>query len=587
MPVRRLALAALLLAGLLSAGDKKYSLKEILDPEETDFALSAYTWTDWETLDPATKLRAQGTDPSEWELPPPDEETPEEKTKREEREKRAKQEPPEDRAPGFRFDRRLELKKKAFEELLGAASAPKLEGLIKQLKLLDKALARFDKVVDDAREEYSQVSEQVRKAQEAYSENYKKKHGVWPETVPMSRSLIVDYNRKSLRFQYVLATRQSELQFHDWLLVRIGELVAALTDAEADKPLSALVAGLKDSDFAYRIRCAELLARLKGEKAAALFDQALSQEQDPLVLAELIRLKVKWGGPGAFDLLAARIDDPAWPVRAAVIRELSKIPKKESIDLLVARLAKEDGRLKEDIAEALRALTGKDFVAEPEPWRIWWEKARGNWAPPAERMKGDAPGEGQEAGVVYFYGIRTTSKRVVFCLDISGSMEWSLEGRDGKGPPRLDKAKEELLRALNTLPEDARFAIVVYSTEVSTWKKALEPASAKNKASARKFVEDLKPEGATNIFDALVTAMEIAAPPAKGREPGADTIFFLTDGQSNCGRVVDPHQILDEITRRNRTLGVTIHTVGVSKDQNSGFLLNLAKRNGGHYVAYK
>lgn len=578
---------ALLLAPLLAAGDKTYSLKELLDPLEPDFALSAYTWADWEGLDAATKLRAKGTDPSAWEIPSPDPETPEEKTKREEREKKAKADPPKDRVPGFRFDRRLELKRKAFEDLLGAASASKLEGLIKQLRQIDKELGRFDKVLDESREDYFQVAEQVRKAQEAYSENYRKKHGTWPDTVPMSGALLADFYRKSLRYQHLLAARQSELQFHDWLLGRVGELVAALTDAEAEKPLAALASGLKESDFACRIRCAELLARLKGEKAAALYAQVLAQEADPLAVAELIRLRVKWGGSGGLDLLAARIDDPAWPVRAAIVRELSKIPKKESIDLLVARLAKEDGRLKDDIAEALRALTGQDFVAEAEPWRIWWEKSRAGWAPPTERMKSDTPGEGQQAGVVYFYGIRTSSKRVVFCLDVSGSMEWSLAGQNEKGPPRLDKAKEELVKALNGLPEDARFAIVVYSTDVRAWKKNLEPASPKNKASARKFVEDLKPEGATNVFDALAAAMEIAAPPAKGREPGADTIFFMTDGQPTHGKVIDPHQILDEVTRRNRVLGVTLHTVGVSKDQNAAFLLNLAKRNGGRYVAFR
>lgn len=578
---------ALLLAPLLAAGDKTYSLKELLDPLEPDFTLSAYTWADWDGLDAATKLRAKGADPSAWEIPPADPETPEEKARREERERKAKADPPKDRVPGFRFDRRLELKRKAFEGLLGAASAPKLEGLIKQLKQIDRELDRFDKVLDESRETYAQVFEQVRKAQEAYSENYRKKHGTWPDTVPMSGSLLADYHQKSLRFQHLLASRQSELQFHDWLLGRVGELVSALSDAEAEKPLAALAAGMKDGDFAYRIRCAELLARLKGEKAKGLYEQSVAQEADPLVLAELIRLKAKWGGPGAFDLLAARLDDPAWPVRAAIVRELSRIPRKESVDLLVARLAKEDGRLKDDIAEALRALTGQNLEAEAEPWRIWWEKSRAGWAPPAERMKSDTPGEGQQAGVVYFYGIRTSSKRVVFCLDVSGSMEWSLAGQNEKGPPRLDKAKEQLLQALNTLPEDAQFAIVVYGTDVKTWKKSLEPASAKNKASARKYVEDLKPEGATNIFDALVTAMEIAAPPAKGREPGADTIFFMTDGQPTHGRVTDPHQILDEVTRRNRVLGVTLHTVGVSKDQNAAFLLNLAKRNGGRYVAFK
>jgi hypothetical protein len=575
--MRRPALVALLLAGLLAAGEKRYSLKDILDPQEKDFALSAYTWGDWPKLDDAEKLRAQGTDPGEWELPPADPGAP-----------AGKDDKDDSRAPGFRFDRRLELKKKAFENLLGAASAPKLEGLIKQLKVMDKELARFDKVLDEAREEYEPVAEQLRRVVSAYTEAYRKEHGgKWPDSYLVPPGLKADFDRKSLRLQHLIATRQSELQFHDWLLGRVGELVAALTDAEADKPLSALAAGLKDGDFAYRMRCAELLARLKGEKADAIYLQALAEETDPLAVAELIRLKVKWGGPGGLEILAARIDDPAWPVRAAVVRELSRIARKEAIDLLVARLAKEDGRLKDDIAEALRALTGQNFVAEPEPWRIWWEKSRAGWAPPAERMKSDTPGEGQEAGVVYFYGIRTSSKRVVFCLDISGSMEWSLEGRDAQGPPRLDKAKEELIRAINGLPEDARFAIVVYSTAVQTWKKALEPASQKNKASARKFVEDLKPEGATNIFDALVTAMEIAAPPAKGREPGADTILFMTDGQPTHGKVIDPHQILDEVTRRNRVLGVTLHTVGVSKDQNAAFLLNLAKRNGGRYVAFK
>ena len=585
--MRRAALCALLLAPLLAAGDKKYSLKELLDPLQTDFALSAYSWEDWEKLDDATKLRARGSDPAEWAIPPADPETAEEKAKREEREKKAKADPPKDRVPGFRFERRLELKKKAFEELLGAASAPKVEGLIKQLDLLDKTLARFERVLDETREAYFQVAEQVRKAQEAYSENYRKKHGVWPDTVPMSGSLLADYNQKSLRFQHLLASRQSELQFHDWLVWKIGDLVAALTEAEAEKPFAALAAGMSDADFSYRIRCAELLARLKGAKAQALYESALGKEQDPLVLAELIRLRAKWGGAGAFDLLAKRLDDPAWPVRAAVVRELSRIPKKESIDLLVARLAKEDGRLKDDIVEALRALTGQDFLPEAEPWRIWWEKARAGWVPPTQPLAGDAPGPGQAAGVVYFYGIRSSSKRCVFCLDISGSMEWSLAGQNEKGPPRLDKAKQELLQALTGLPEEAQFTIVVYSTDVQTWKKSLEPATAKNKASARKFVEELKPAGATNIFDALTTSMEIAAPPARGRDPDADTIFFMTDGVPTAGRIIDPHQILDEITRRNRVLGVTLHTVGVSKEQNAAFLLNLAKRNGGRYVAYK
>ncbi|MDH3591018.1 MAG: VWA domain-containing protein, partial [Planctomycetota bacterium] len=308
---------------------------------------------------------------------------------------------------------------------------------------------------------------------------------------------------------------------------------------------------------------------------------------DPLVLTELIRIRVRKRDANVMDLLKERLNDPHWTVRAAIIRELSNHRKKEVVDLLVGRMQKEDGRLLDDIADALTKITGKRFVPEPDPWRIWWEKARATWIPPQEATAGDAPGEGQKAGVVYFYGIQTRSKRVVFCIDISGSMEFPLDGRNGKKDPRIKKAKAELTRALSGLPDDAMFSIVVYNAEVKTWKKRMQPANQKNKMAARKFVEKLGPSGATNIFDALLTSMEIAATVGKSKgDPQVDTIFFLTDGIPSHGKIVDPHQILAEVRRRNELLGLAIHCVGVSKDQNRSFLFNLAKQNSGKYVSH-
>jgi Mg-chelatase subunit ChlD len=117
----------------------------------------------------------------------------------------------------------------------------------------------------------------------------------------------------------------------------------------------------------------------------------------------------------------------------------------------------------------------------------------------------------------------------------------------------------------------------------------MQTATLKSKQAARKFVDKLQPVGATNIYDALLTSMDVALKAGRGKEknPEADTIFFLTDGIPSHGRIVNPHQILEEITKRNELVGLVIHTVGVSKDQNAGFLLNLAKRNGGRYVAHK
>jgi Mg-chelatase subunit ChlD len=138
------------------------------------------------------------------------------------------------------------------------------------------------------------------------------------------------------------------------------------------------------------------------------------------------------------------------------------------------------------------------------------------------------------------------------------------------------------------------FNIVVYSVGVKPWKRRMQAANLKNKKAARKFVDGLEPNGGTNIFDALLESLDLAAGVGKkkkkakpGADPVADTIFFLTDGQPSAGRITDAKQILEEITKRNELLGVKIHTVGVSREQNAGFLLNLAKRNHGQYVAAK
>jgi hypothetical protein len=272
-----------------------------------------------------------------------------------------------------------------------------------------------------------------------------------------------------------------------------------------------------------------------------------------------------------------------------VVRALAALKTKEAIDLLVARMAKEDGRLLDDIAEVLRRLTAQDLAPEAEPWRIWWEKNRAAWAPPPELKEGETVLAGGKEGTVYFYGIRTSSKRIVFCVDLSGSMDFPLDGVNGKEPPRIERARRELAQALGSLPEDARFNVVVYNSEVTVWKQKMQPATLKNRQAARKYVEKIAPTGATNIFDALATSMEIAASPGDrgGGDPEADTIFFLTDGQPTHGRIVDANQILEEITERNRVLGIVIHTIGVSRDQNAGFLLNLAQRNHGRYVAHK
>ncbi|MHC4547731.1 MAG: VWA domain-containing protein [Planctomycetota bacterium] len=607
---RRLVL--LLLAGVTLGGGLRF--KDLFNPSK--FSLGHYTWKEWEEIDQTwedledgkekerakqkakrKKLRARAIDPAEWEDPPPDPPDPkaeeEKKKKEEERKDLGLPKYPGHRMPGFRFDGRLEAKVAAFEELVQPASASKLEGIIKQLKVIDKEADKFQKVVDVASEEYVKLKEQMDKQTEWQIKQHQKKHGKPPKVVRVNAQLQRQLFQASKRLQKVVALQQSERQFHDWFVARLAELLNELTDTELAKPLAALGKGIQHKDYRYRVRCAELLGRMKQAPAREAFDAALAREPDPMVLAEMVRMQAKGRRKEIIAVLAGRLEDPRWPVRAAVVAELGRIPHRDAVDILVKQLQKEKGRLLDDITTALKDLTRKQYGPEPDPWRIWWEKARDQWIPPPP----DAKREGEKVGVekgafVYFYGIRTTSKRIVFCIDFSGSMAFPLDGEEGSKPPRINTAKRELLQALSALPEDAQFNIVAYNSNVSVWKKTMQPATLKNKQTARKFVEKQSPAGATNIYDALNTSLDIAAAGSRSKRkekdvPVADTIFFLTDGRPTNGRVIDPAQILKEITARNKLLDVVIHTVGVSKEQNAGFLLNLAKLNHGRYVGHK
>jgi Mg-chelatase subunit ChlD len=634
--------ALLLLAGAVLGAGLKF--KDLFDPSR--FPLRSYTWQEWDEMDAEwkalkeerekleeeagekpseadakriaelkareeeekrkakrSKLKAQGVDPAEWENPPPD--TEEEKKRKEEKKKKDEEEtkkalgrpPPKHpghRYPGFRFADRLREKQRTFEKMVQPASASKLEGIVKQLHVIDKQADKYGKVVTEAAEEYVKFKEQMDKAVEWQIKKHQKKHGKAPKVVRVPIQLQAKLYRASMRLQKLVAVQQSERQFEEWLVERLAALLNELSVDEVGKPLAALVKGLGARDYRYRVRCVELLGRMVQPPAKEAFETALEKEQDPMVLAEMVRIRAKGGFPrDIVALLARRLDDPRWPVRAAVIAELGRIRHKDAVDVLVKQMAKEKGRLLDDIATVLKDLTRQRYGPEPDPWRIWWEKARDGWSPPpAGAVAGDEEVGVRKGAFVYFYGIQTTSKRIVFCIDFSGSMDFPLDGEDGKEPPRIETAKRELLQALAALPEDAQFNLVVYSSTVSVWKKTMQAATLRNKQLARKYIEKRKPAGATNIYDALNKSLDVAAAGSKAKRkakdvPVADTIFFLTDGVPTNGRVVDPKQILKEITARNRLLDVVIHTVGVSEDQNAGFLLNLAKQNRGRYVAHK
>jgi hypothetical protein len=306
-----------------------------------------------------------------------------------------------------------------------------------------------------------------------------------------------------------------------------------------------------------------------GVKAAAL--GALAATKHPGVVA------------AALPNLALPAD--RFPLVAASIRSLARVHDRRGIEPLIAFLAREDvGRLREDARAALVSLTGQHHGPFKAPWAQWWDGAKADFKMP-EQPQGSGT-DAQDGPGVTFYGIHTFSNRILFVLDVSGSMDQAAKpGPQGGEPkPRIEIAKKELLGAIFNLDAGARFNLIFFNHEVVPWQPKMVEASEATKNLAKGWVEPRPPTGGTNLHDALEAGFAIAT--RTTGSPEIDTIFFLTDGRPTAGKIQDPKLILEQVREWNRTANLKIHVVGVGppEDIDEPFLQELARIGEGQYV---
>ena len=152
-------------------------------------------------------------------------------------------------------------------------------------------------------------------------------------------------------------------------------------------------------------------------------------------------------------------------------------------------------------------------------------------------------------------------------------------------------ARWQLHRAIHDLPEDATCNVLVYSESYKAWQPQMVLLKRKAKKKAHAWIDALLPNGTTNIADPLDKAFELAGAgplglPAKMSELQADTIFLLSDGEPNRGRLSVLKELLEQVTQHNKRHGLVIHAIGIGEVAGSSFLKDLARRNGGRYVGF-
>ena len=177
---------------------------------------------------------------------------------------------------------------------------------------------------------------------------------------------------------------------------------------------------------------------------------------------------------------------------------------------------------------------------------------------------GIGPGE----TTVQIFGAEGKGTKFMYVFDRSASME-------GK---RIQMAKAELIRSLDSLGNHHQFNIIFYNGDHRLWQpgRRLIYATETEKRGAVRFIEGITAEGGTRHDRPLKEAIE--------HRP--DVIFLLTDGEKQDDPT--PAQLID-IERVNSRFGrgtqINVIQFGGSglTDSESIMLRQLAEQNHGHY----
>jgi len=333
----------------------------------------------------------------------------------------------------------------------------------------------------------------------------------------------------------------------------------------------------KGTSWLARAESAELVGRIDDAEAPRLLVGRLPKEKSDLALAAVLSaLAACRGAKGAGTLaIADRLEHRTWQVGRAAARALGAGGDPTSVEPLVAAIAKSEGLMRIECDAALRKLTGTE-LPDARGWPDWWRANREAWVAGTYQPP---PPKKALPGTTRFYGLDVKSTRVAVVLDASASM------RDPAGPgqTRIDVLRAELKGLLAAMPDGARVNVIFFNERISAFAPAPRALDDKCRKEAGKFIDGIFPRWRTDLFGGLERALSMAAgEDGQGLADGIDTIYLLTDGEPTYGAATATDLLVRLARRRNRTLGVQIHTISVGPEV--ALLQALAKDTGGESV---
>ena len=179
-------------------------------------------------------------------------------------------------------------------------------------------------------------------------------------------------------------------------------------------------------------------------------------------------------------------------------------------------------------------------------------------------------------GIIDFIEEAEGPQQIVFCLDVSASMQ-------AAGLRKLELAIEAIKEALSSLDEDDSFNIITFHANAKLGKRKLAPVTEKNIETVSKYLDRFTPEGiaenhGTNLLETIEKALEV----------NPSIIVLVTDGLPAAGPYknieIDSTTILETVKAKNVN-GASIYIVALEINlklsPGAGLLIDLVEQNSG------
>ena len=188
----------------------------------------------------------------------------------------------------------------------------------------------------------------------------------------------------------------------------------------------------------------------------------------------------------------------------------------------------------------------------------------------------------------FFGNDLVSASSIIYVIDQSGSMSLSVasftndKGVTVSGGNRLDRAKSELLKSIQSLPKSFVFNVIFYDECVRTWKPGTVAADDANKSAAASWVASQQPMGFTNTGLAVATALG---------DKNNKSVVVLSDGEPNfldcSANYIGSYDEHKSLIRQANSQGSRIDCFGIGVTGNPDarkFMQDVASANNGTYT---